>query len=169
MHIFSVLAQKQNPQLNIQVIDIETNKHISNVEVHSKFVFNQQKDIRTDFLGRAVLVPALKDTISFDHLGYYHLHIILDHFEPHDFQHPLKVYLTPIHHEHIKNSRYNFNGTNETLQHFEKQKDEHNDLKIKIIEDARAIEKRKSWIQKSYGNNPKEFKILDIYLRKPKN
>ncbi|TAE76090.1 MAG: hypothetical protein EAZ85_00685 [Bacteroidetes bacterium] len=163
----SILAQKtkKDLMLNIQVVDAETNKDIAEVQIHSKFVLNQQKDIQTDFLGRASIVPALSDTISFDHPKYYHLHIILDHYEEHDFSHPLRVKLTPVHENHVKNSRYDMQGMTYTPHHFEAIHDSKNDLKFQIVEDERAIERRKIWLEKKRTPDTKTFNILDIHLR----
>ncbi len=165
-----ILAQKnkENLMLNIQVVDAETNKDIASVEIHSKFTLNQQKNIVTDFLGRATIIPALSDTISFDNPKYYHLHIILDHYEPHDFSHPLRVKLTPIHEDHVKNSRYNLEGMKYTPHHFEALTDSKSDLKFQIVEDQRAIEKRKLWLEKNRTLDNKTFNILDIHLRTKK-
>lgn len=167
---FCTFAQKNREpnMLNIQVIDAETNKDIANVEIHSKFVLNQKTNTQTDFIGRAKIIPALTDTISFDHPKYYHLHLVLDHYEDHDFSHPLRIKLTPIHENHIKNSRYSLEGMSYTPHHFEALHDEHKDLKFQIIEDQRAIEKRKIWLEKSRTNDNKAFNILDIHLRTKK-
>ncbi|TAG41408.1 MAG: hypothetical protein EAZ31_07545 [Cytophagia bacterium] len=167
---FYSFAQKSKDgiMLNIQVIDAETNKDITNVEIHSKFALNQKMTIQTDFIGRAKIIPALTDTISFDHPKYYHLHIILDHYEDHDFSHPLRVRLTPIHENHIKNSRYNLEGMTYTPHHFESLHDEKKDLRFQVVEDQRAVEKRKLWLEKTRTPDNKTFNILDIHLRKKK-
>lgn len=153
--------------LNVLVFDAQTNAVIKKVKVSSRFVLNQGKRISTDFLGRASLIPIVGDTITFDHSDYYHLHIVLHDHAPHDFEHPLKIYLTPLHPSHEKASKTSFDNTSYTPHHFEPQQAHHQPLKIGVIEDSRAGEHRKSWVATPRSDN-KNFQILDIHLRTKK-
>ena len=161
-----LLAQVSST-LNIQVLDAETGDAIKNVKIYSRFVLNKKKKISTDFLGRADLIPIMGDTITFDHADYYHLHIVLHDHAPHDFAHPLRVSLTKLHPSHDKSHRNDFKGTENTIHHFEPQQAHHNPLKIGVIEDQRAGEHRKSWLEKTRTDS-KGFNLIDIHLRTKK-
>ena len=161
------LLAQNHATLNLQVFDAQTNKNIKNVKVISRYPLNVGKKNSTDFLGRTTLIPIVGDTITFDHPEYYHLHIVLHDHAPHDFAHPLKVYLTALHESHEKQNKPDFANSSYTSHHFEPQQAHHEPLKIGVIEDERALAHRKSWLEKTRGN-PQDFKILDIHLRKKK-
>lgn len=158
---------QDHASLNLQVFDAETNKNIKDVKIVSRYPLNAGKKNSTDFLGRTTLIPIVGDTITFDHPDYYHLHIVLHDHAPHDFAHPLKVYLTALHPSHEKQNKPDFVNSSYTAHHFEPQQAHHEPLKIGVIEDERALAHRKSWLEKPRGN-PKELKIIDIHLRKKK-
>jgi hypothetical protein len=153
--------------LNIQVFDAQSMEPLKKVKISSRFVLNTNKKTSTDFLGRVALVPVLGDTISFDHPDYYHLHIVLHDHAPHDFAHPLKVFLTKLHPEHEKDKKATFQNTSYTQHHFEPQQAHHQPLKIGVIEDTRAGEHRKSWVA-TPRSDKKDFNLIDIHLRTKK-
>ena len=161
------MAQEIKATLNVQVFDAESQQIIKMVKVLSQFPLNKTKNIRTDFLGRAALIPITNDTITFDHPNYYHLHLVLHDHAPHDFTHPLKIYLTKLHPEHTKPKQHNFEESAYSSHHFEPTEPHHTPLKIGVIEDSRASEHRKSWLEKSRTNN-KDFNLIDIHLRTKK-
>jgi|GEM_PF-3194317 len=164
---FPLLSFGQTATLNLLLIDAQTQESIKNVKVHSRFILNKAKKIKTDFLGRATVTPITGDTISFDHPDYYHLHVVLHDHAPHDFVHPLKIYLTELHPTHKKESRSNFEQTTFTTHRFEPQQAHHAPLKIGVIEDLRAVEHRKNWIEQPRGNS-RDFNLIDIHLRTKK-
>lgn len=163
----ALLMAQDHATLNIQIFDAETLKNIKDVKILSCYALNKGKKISTDFLGRATLIPIVGDTITLDHSAYYHLHLVLHDHAPHDFAHPLKVYLTALHPAHEKQKTPNFQGVNYTPHHFEPQQAHHEPLKIGVIEDERAKEHRKTWLEKSRGNT-RELKLIDIHLRQKK-
>ncbi len=161
------IAQTNHATLNIQVFDAQTQESVKNVKVYSRFLLNKDKKIHTDFLGRTNLIPIVGDTITFDHPDYYHLHIILHDHNAHDFGHPFKVYLTGLNPKHEKSHKQDFTNTEITLHHFEPLQAHHTPLKIGVIEDERASQHRKSWIEKTRNNN-KDFNLIDVHLRTKK-
>ncbi len=154
--------------INFQVMDAETHKDIKDTEVTPRHSLYKNKSFKTDFLGKCNFAIALNDTISFDHEGYYPVHIIFTKYEAHDEKHPFVVLMTPVHHTLPRTQIQNFG----TLEDFEYNilhpKKKTNALQVRVLEDNNAIESRKLWAEKTRAKYENGFNIVDVKLKRKK-
>ncbi len=154
--------------INFQVMDAETHKDIKDVQIIPRHSLYKNKVFKTDFLGKCAFIIALNDTISFDHEGFYPVHVIFTKYEAHDEKHPFVVYMTPTHSTLPRTEINNFG----TLEDFEYNilhpKNKKNALQVRVLEDVNAIEKRKLWGEKTRTKYDNSFNIVDVKLKKKK-
>ncbi|MCU0444594.1 MAG: hypothetical protein MUE85_06710 [Microscillaceae bacterium] len=147
-----------------QVVDGETEQDLDSVIVHSRYEPNRDGHLRTDVLGRVKLFVSLNDTISFERKGYFPLHLVVTHLENYDFLHPLRVKMIPLIHHHQPVSIHHFTDLKSFDHHFAHHEDADKSLKIKVLEDNRASEKRKSWVVKRRATDNQSFTIIDVKI-----
>lgn len=160
----NVFAQKAT----FQVIDSETHKDIEGVVIHSRLEKNQDLHLKTNALGNVTIHVALDDTISFEHQGFYLVHIIINHHKNYDFTHPIKVYMTSLAHESHQKSVSNFEDFETTDYHFSDDTKKKNAFKITVLEHPQAAQKRLSWLQTTRDKYETGFNIIDIKLSSKK-
>lgn len=167
--LFSLLNNAFAQKATFHVIDAETHQDIEGVVIHSRFEKNQDLRLKTDVLGSVTIHVALDDTISFEHQGFYLVHIIINHHKNYDFTHPIKVYMTSLAHESHQKSVSNFEDFETTDYHFSNDgTKKKNAFKITVLESSEAAQKRLEWLQTTRDKYETGFNIIDIKLSSKK-
>jgi hypothetical protein len=147
-----------------QVIDGETENDLDSVIVHSRYEPNRDGHLHTNVLGRVKLMVTLNDTITFERKGYFPLHLVITHLENYDFLHPLRVRMIPLIHHHKPISIKTFADLKAIDHHFKPEENNSNSLKIKVLEDANAHQKRTGWLAKRRSADGQSFSIIDVKI-----
>jgi hypothetical protein len=160
--VTNIITLAQNA--TFQVIDAETENDLDSVIVHSRYEPNRDGHLQTNVLGRVNLLVSLNDTISFERKGYFPLHLVITHLENYDFLHPLRVKMIPLIHHHKPISIKTFADLKATDHHFAPEENNTKSLKIKVLEDINAHQKREGWLAKRRSTDKQSFSIIEIKM-----